>query len=200
MQHAPHESRPDPTSPMEGDSPFISFEGGQLSAQSLRLIEKRVNIVARCLAPNGRYQFDADDVAQSAKMKVLAAIGGLHVTSKVQFRVWLQRVTTNTFHDLQRLHATATEKETGEDKLAQIPAAGSFGDHKLVYRTIAATQLVTQLMEDLTEKEKSLVWSRLAEENTIEKVAEMFGMTVAGVKYALTKAINKMIRKSLRRK
>lgn len=165
---------------MKSDSELIAIfkEGGakaeQAFAELVRRYQEKIYWACRRMLKS---HDDADDVAQNVFIK--AHQGLYNFNGEAEFYTWLYRIATN--ETISFLRAQNARRALSIDEILEEPATRDDEPIENIERD-EEKQLIAEAIEKLPEKQKQVFMMRYYDELSYEKIAEILGTSVGGLK------------------
>lgn len=166
---------------------------GEAFVTLMRQYDRRIYRLALSFLGNPA---DAEDVLQDVTLKAFAHMGGFRGESR--FYSWVARITTNEClmklrRDRTRQQVSMDEPEEGEEGNALPREIEDWRETpEKAYLTSELQAIMTEGMEKLDAKSRTVFLLRDVEKFSTDETAEMLNMTVAAVKTRLFRARLKM--------
>jgi RNA polymerase sigma-70 factor (ECF subfamily) len=188
-----------PLSPAEQEKMLVrrAQEGDSSAYEELvRTHQRRVlGVVGGIL----RGSEDVEDVAQQALAKAYFSIRGFDLRSA--FGTWLYKIAVNECWDYLRkkkVRRLVYEADLSEEQVRKLDSVAehTFANQQPredAARTLERRQLIERLLEELDEKDQSMLVMKEVEGFSVEEIGEILGLNVNTVKVRLFRARGRLV-------
>lgn len=143
---------------------------------------------------------DAEDIAQQVFAKIYFSIGNFDFRSSLL--TWIYKITVNECYDYlrkKRVRKLVYESDFSEEDALRMENTESASDRNpAVDISLARRDLVTKLLEKLSEEDRMLLLMKEVEGHSVEELSQMTGMNENTIKVKLFRSRQKLVKAAQR--
>lgn len=165
-----------------------------------QLVDRYQNKVFSIIYGILRNQNDAEDISQQVFAKIYFSIQNFD--SRSTLLTWIYKITVNECYDYlrkKRVRKLVYESDFTEDDTRLMENSDSSADRSLPVDTqLAQRELVTKLLQKVSEEDRNLILLKEVEGHSVEELAQMTGMNENTIKVKLFRARQKLLKAAQR--
>ncbi len=164
------------------------------------LVDRYQNKVFSIIYGILRNQNDAEDIAQQVFAKIYFSIQNFD--SRSTLLTWIYKITVNECYDYLRkkkVRKLVYESDFSEEDSTRMENSETSADRSVpIDHQLAQRELVTKLLEKVSEEDRSLILLKEVEGHSVEELAQMTGMNENTIKVKLFRARQKLLKAAQR--